>query len=280
MSRDLFKDMKVHEEEDDESKEYTPPEEKLVDSDLVERLADRLMQYYISEESNMSIRALQLVFSPEMEMKANFESDVHKVEPLIEPVPNNFTSQVVIDSLTSRLEERYANSSYSTVGTNYLTTVIQALYNLGYGDEFVIDIRDWPKQVYLNLLNMQADCHYSIGGCLHGRKDEPLTLRLYGDFSFCGEWARDCNFTAYGNIRHVGKSERCRFIFHQDVQYCGLYAKNCTFDLMPDATMSWVGYSGRGISRRNRLRRLNEKGEVAVIPTILLNLKHLPTLCS
>ncbi len=165
-----------------------------------------------------------------------FSSAVETLESAISTA-DKLEPQSLISSLTDMLRNESDNYIFSR--TMYLTAVVQALYNIGY-NEFVIDVREWPEG------------DYQIGNYLHGTPDKHLTLELYGNFWWCGWRAENSNFTLYDEVRNSGYE-----------------AQNCTSDQMPNAKIEnyWASKS-----KGNRLRRLNEKGEVTVIPTPLRNL--------
>lgn len=146
--------------------------------------------------------------------------------------------QKLIDSLTEEpknmsegLKKRY---SLDPAALQFLTAIVQALYNLNYGDEFVIDIRGWPKDEYLGM--------FFLRGC----PDRPLTLKLHGNFREVGRLGEYTNFIISGNIEH-----------------CGFFSKNSMFSLMPDSAIE--NYLGH---KSNVIRLVNEKGAVKDISLI------------
>lgn len=226
MPRKLFEGMELG--NSDPNIEYTPPEEKLIDSGLV----NRLVEHYIEERDKGRLD----IFDGD-----DFKSEVQTLKSLIKEGTDKPNPQLLLDTLTVMLkDESYTEESDFFPRTYYLTAVIQALYNLNYADEFVIDIRDWGGEMYNN---------NTVGDFLKGKPDKPLTLNVYGDFGFCGY-----------------RAENCSFIIHNKVIYgCGTGAEYCTFDLMPDAEVWSDGLYDAEPSRGNIVRRMKENGEWEII---------------
>lgn len=215
MARDILKNMKKPEGEGNEKKEYTPPDEKLVDSELINSLLEHYITARDSKWANLSNHEA-------------FDSNARTLESIIKGAKDKFHPQPLIDALTLMLVD-YSDRQHFTI-TDYVTAVVQALYNLGYND-FTIDIRKWQKDRWA----------YYAGGYLKGREENPLTLSLYGGFWSCCYYAQHCNFT-----------------IHDKVEWSGGHAEHCTFDLMPNARIEeYIALESWG----NRLRRMNEKGE-------------------
>lgn len=212
MQRDLFRDMKRSEGEEIERKEYNPPEEELVNQELI----DRLVEIYTKDKMGLTVW-----------VKQNFDSEVARLESIIRDAGDKLHPQLLIDPLTSVLGDESGTRYFRR--TEYLTLVIQALYNLNYTDEFVVDIKDWNE----------GGKH--VGGYLHGSSDRPIILNLHGNFYSCGVQA-----------------EHCDFIIHGKVAWCGSFAGDCGFNQMPDAEIE--NYLAKP-HRRNILREMNENGE-------------------
>ncbi len=193
--------------------EYKLPEEKLFDIGLI----IRLLEHYID-------KIYQYNIDLGLWRKDNFESEVEKLEAMIKDTGDKFNPQFLIDALTIKLKEESDTGVSSRA--EYLTAVIQALYNLDYASEFVIDTREWGKN--------EDSCH--VGDFLKGSRDKPLILDLYGNFYWGAHWTEYCNFTLHNIVEHCGTlAEHCNFIIHGKVTMCGFDASYCTFSLMPHA---------------------------------------------
>lgn len=257
MARDILKKMKIPETLGVRKTEWNPPEENLVDSELI----SRLVEHYID---GGDIKKLNLW------MEDDFGFEVQSLQTIIKESRGNVIPQPLIDSLTSVLVRESDEPLFrGFTRTMYLTAVVQALYNGDYSDRFVIDIRDWPEN------------GYDIGNNLNGRPDRPLTLNLYGNLRWCCLDARHVHFILNDNVRVCGSlADHCKFIFYEDVDWCGnsakhshftfhkkvrnfgMYTEDCGFYLMPDAEMgTYYGNPSEG----NLLRRLKENGEWEII---------------
>lgn len=242
MARKLFEGMTSSETELDSDIEYTPPEEELFEIEL----ANKLLEHYISERDKANRRLV-------LHHPRDFQSEVHALESII--AGHNFHPQALIDTLTLRLVVESDGKNYHGnpifTRTEYLTALVQALYNLDYGNEFVIDVRNWPEE------------YYWVGKYLKGKENKPLTLNLYGDVDCCGSYAGYCDFTIHDKVESCGLGARyCNFTFYDVIENCGHSATNSTFNLMPGAEVKkYLAIQ----PNHNIKRRMNEDGEWEII---------------
>lgn len=166
--------------------------------------------------------------------RRDFESVVETLEPVVKGAGSRPESQHIIDSLIGMFQDEQDILLFSR--PMYLTAVVQTLYNLNYGWEFKINLRDWPgyKPEYK-----------SVGNYLKGRPERRLILELQGDFYLGGFYAKYCDFNFYG-----------------EVGWAGYFAEHCTFNLMPGAE---IGEYWANRLQDNILKRLNEKGKWEII---------------
>lgn len=276
MGRDILRNMKCPEPGSKERRVYTPCKEKLVDSKLV----GRLLEHYTEERDR---EGLDILLSWH-----DFESEVKTLASFLGDTENNFHPQLFLNALTHLLKDESEISWFSK--TQYLTAVVQALYDLNYNN-FVIDVRGWPEE----------DEDYScVGWMQRGEPDKPLILNLYGKYFWscgneteycnfilhdvakkCGSQAKYCHFTLHEVVEECGsaaeyshfslynKVEKCGpwaensvFTLYDEVYECGSDAKDCTFNLMPGGEIEH--YCARP-DRGNVLRRLKENGEWEII---------------
>lgn len=236
MDRDVLKGVGMS-KTDKRRTAYTPPEEPVVDA----RLIDTLVEYYIFRTNGKF---------PNLCNEMDFHNTVMDLEPEIGDSKGRFHPQTLIDSLTVMLINETDKQHFTR--TDYLTAVVEALYNLDYGNEFTIDIRSWPK-----------DDYYYAGSYFQGKPDNPLTLNLYGKFWACGVGVRYCNLILHNRVVEVGDSAKhSTFTLHDNVDLCGLHAEDCTFSLMPSARLK--SYDAES-HFHNTLRRMNENGEWEII---------------
>lgn len=233
---------------------YKPPENEIVDSELM----DLLLRYYTDKKYKWGLDS-SMLFRTLEERQETFVHDVAKLESVIK-YGNHTFNQLVIDSLTVALKKESGAVMFK--GDYYLTMIAEALFNLNILDEFFINLSDWERT------------EHCVGNYLKGKPGKPLVLKVYGNLSSCGYLAKCCDFTIFDNVNSCGAgAENCRFTSHNKVEQCGLSVKpfgwgclvytidatDCTFSLMPNAEVE--NYCAKP-SRGNTLRKLNEKGEV------------------
>lgn len=238
MSRgNIFGDGKLFKEEQKQDLEYKPPEEELVDSGLVHRL----IRHYINQRDDESNRKYSLRWS--------FRFEAQELTSIFGEPGDTLRPQLLIDSLTALLKDELDGEDFTR--TYYLTALVQALYNLNQGNEFIVNIRDWPG-------DWPESGNY-VGNYLKGKPRNPLTLHLYGNASWCCDFAEDCNFIIHDRVWECGQgAEYSDFTFHDNVWICGSLAKGCTFSLMPNVK---IGVYSADHFRGNVLRKMNENGD-------------------
>lgn len=265
---DLFK-----EEEEPDRKDYRPPEEKFVDFELIDRLVEHYHQVN-STALRSAISAVNKICGRDDDPRREYSRTVGGIWTIIKD-SNVVVPNLLITGLAAKIKDEVDHTPIGKLW--YLSHVVQALYNMDCDDRFVIDIRDWSNE---------PERTYVTGTYLHGSKDRPLFLEIFGDFYSCGDWARYCVFTLHDNVKELGgAAEYSEFIIHQQIKSAGhsiklskyrmswsKYTKsnslglvtyespnrNCTFSLMPGAEIkSYEGKSSNG----NVLRKLNENGE-------------------
>lgn len=168
-NRDLFR------EEPEQNIEYKSPEAR-----DIELLSLGLLHYYITERDK----------ERSITIGKSFEYMVENMESMIEYAGDKLQPQSLIDSLTAKLRYEH-DRGINFTRTDYLTAVVQALYNLDYSCEFAVNITNWP------------DGYHFIGDCLKGRPSKPITLNLYGNFYECGSAARHCIFSLMPNAEII-----------------------------------------------------------------------------
>lgn len=212
-------------------------------------LTGRLVENYITRRDNgRSSLWLELEFASEVKiLEGMIKGTAEKPQPLI-------------DLLTSLLMSESDGEKFTR--TEYLTAVVQALYNIGASSEFVIDTSDWPAM------------RYRVGRYLQGKLARPLNLTVRGDSNLCATLVKYCNINVYGDVElGASFSEYSNFnfhgkvgnggdhvlgsalTFHEDVEKCAEYglesiftffapariagwrADNCRFDVMPGAAI-------------------------------------------
>lgn len=241
-------------EEGQDRIEYKGPEEELPEFELVYKL----LKHYMDERDNGKL---------EIWWSWGFDAEVDKLESLLREWEKETEPKDIIRWLTVLLKDE--SDRYLFTRTEYITSVMQALYNLNLASEFEIDISDWPEDKYF------------VGKSLTGKPDKRITLKLYGDttrccliaeycdFSVhgtaeeCGGLVKHCNLSVYGDIKECGPfAEDSEFTVHSNVKECGRDAERCTFSEMPGAEIRYYLAWPRN---ENVRKRLAEVGELEVL---------------
>lgn len=218
---------------------YKPPEQKLANFELLEKF----LEHYATEQDSGRLN---------LSLEEDFGTIVKELESIMKD--SQLLGQHLIDKLTTDLRDESGSPYFRSA---YLSALVQALYNLGHGSEFKINIWDWPE-VGSALGPNQHTVGYVVGSHLHASEDNPLTLNVAGDLETCGFSAEYCNFIIEGTTEWCGLgAENCSFTFYDYVWKC-CDAENCRFDMLPGA--EYKKYEGDP-AKGNVLRRMNEDGK-------------------